>query len=223
MKPLRLAAIGCLVVPPAVNAVLHLLDPLTADDNSKLIGQAVAHPTLTALMQGQYLLLLFAPGALLLAGFAARSRRLAVLGGGILCVAALASAPGLSENSVLAAAARSAQPQLWVETFATLDQAPGAGVLNALKLVWIAGNLVGFVLLGIALLRSRAVPAWCAWTVMVAVAVNAIGHLLPGSYLVAAAWLALALGLAGCCLSMSDEYPVQQPRPEHSAALGSAS
>lgn len=63
--------------------------------------------------------------------------------------------------------------------------------------VFVIGHVVGTVLLGLALLRSRRIPAWAAWAVTVSQPLHFVATVIIGSPQVdLVAWGLTALGLA---------------------------
>ncbi len=84
--------------------------------------------------------------------------------------------------------------------------------LNGASVVWVyltflIGNIVGAFLLGLALLRSRSVPAWAGWGVMGWPILHVIGIVLGTEWFEVAGALAQALGFAGVAI-----YLLRQPR-----------
>ncbi|MEV3861540.1 hypothetical protein AB0J38_45465 [Streptomyces sp. NPDC050095] len=71
--------------------------------------------------------------------------------------------------------------------------------LNAAVVGFIAGHVIGSILIGVALLRSRAVPAWAAWAVIVAMPLNVVGWIsgIEAVAVVGFAFLAVGFGAVG--------------------------
>lgn len=91
--------------------------------------------------------------------------------------------------------------------------------LNGASVVWVyltflIGNIAGTFLLGLALLRSRSVPAWAGWGVMGWPILHVIGLVLGTEWLEVAGALAQALGFASVAI-----YLLRQPRPGHRSRL----
>lgn len=188
--------------PPALNVVLHFTDPLTADSDTKLLAQAVAHPALTSFQQAQFVLLLLAPGAVLLGTLVWRgARRLALWGSGILAVAILAGTSTLFLAPALTAAASSGHPNRWLPLLASNER---SFFFDDVPILFFAGQLVGFVLLGAALVRSRAVARWVGWTVIGSAVCNVVGHLFDSNPVVIVAWAALAAAMLPCAVAIGN-------------------
>ena len=139
------------------------------------------------------------PATMVVAWVARRGAPRLALAGGIVTLAAFAAgaqAPA-SDLAALVAAQKGLEPAL----VAALDDAvwahPGVGVP---VLLFLLGQTVGLVLLGLALWRARVAPAW----VGPALAVSGPAHLLmPGGNVGAAAgWALTALGYAGASVAL---------------------
>lgn len=206
---IRVGAAVCLAVPTAVNTILHITDPLTADTTARLVQQAAAHPAATDLDQAKFLLLLLIPGSLALAALIRREApQLAVWGGSILCLAMLAQVGGLLDYAVLPVVAHSADPGAWVPY---LDRLDGSAVGSALFGVFALGQLVGFLLLGIGLLRARVVPAWAGWAVTAFPVLNVLAHSGAPRVVGVLAWGVVTAGLWACAARVLT--PAVQDRP----------
>jgi hypothetical protein len=92
-------------------------------------------------------------------------------------------------------------------------------VINTYLLIYAAGHLVAYVLLGLALRRARAVPAWAAWLLIASSPVTILGFAVPplrvliyvGVLAVAAASLPAARALF--------TQPLQVSQPRHDPAV----
>ena len=71
-------------------------------------------------------------------------------------------------------------------------------VMNTYLIVYIAGHLLAYVLLGIALRRARILPAWAAWCMVASSPLLIAAFVLPGK--LAAVPLAVAAGSVGLLL-----------------------
>jgi hypothetical protein len=113
----------------------------------------------------------------------------------------------LSFVSMLGAGYLLAQDVVIQAAAAQPDHATAVGVVSAFEhsavmtgvtVLYLAGHLIGFILLGIALVRSRAVPAWagialCAWPV--AEMLGEAGQIKP---LAATGFALLAVAFGAC-------------------------
>ena len=75
-------------------------------------------------------------------------------------------------------------------------------VVNGPILYFVAAHVVGAVLLGVALLRGRVVPAWAAWLLILSMPLNVAGYVIGIAALTALTFVmaAVALGYAGLVL-----------------------
>ena len=179
-----------LVLPALTNAVLHVIDPLTADTDAGELRQAAAHPLLTQVDNLKLLLLLLIPAALLVAAVTfRRAPWSALLGCALLTVAMAANTLDLAEYQVFGAAAK--HPDAFLPALQVTED---SGLSSALFLVFVFGSLVGTVLLGVALLRSRVVARWAGWAVVASGPLNIVGHFGTPRVVDVVAWLLLAVG-----------------------------
>ena len=158
----RTARAGLLLLPlgPLCVALLRYLLPYrTTDDSLAMVRAVAAHPTResVALWLGLVAVLTLIPGLVsVFAALPASRVKYAAIGlcvPGYLCLGAL-----LGEDQILWAGAHNhTSPRV---TAALLDALhPSVGIATA---IFVVGHIVGTVLLGVALLRTRRFPAWAA-------------------------------------------------------------
>ncbi|MEV5613719.1 hypothetical protein [Streptomyces sp. NPDC052225] len=75
--------------------------------------------------------------------------------------------------------------------------------LNVAIIGFVAGHVIGSILMGVALLRSRAVPVWAAWAVIVAMPLNVAGWISGVEALAIVGFAALAVGFGAVGLSIA--------------------
>jgi hypothetical protein len=186
------AAVG----PLAVGAVRLLLPSDTTDDSAIAVAKALTHPELqTAVLWLDYLALLTLPLAVLLV--ATRAVRAAPVLGGIGAVVAwlgVATLPWTAALDPVPLAARDAG--IAADTSARLLDAlsvVGPGGLEAA--VFVAGHVLGTVLLGLALWRT--VPRWVAVVIAVSQPLHFVAAVVLVSHVLdALAWALTAVGFA---------------------------
>jgi hypothetical protein len=206
-------AATALVLPALVNGLLHFVDPLTGDDAEEELRQAVAHPTLTDLDNLKLLLLLLLP-AVVLVGLVTfrRAPWATLLGVTLVSVSFIANTLDLAEYQIFSVASR--HQDVFVPALKVTED---SGISSALSMVFILGSLVGMVLLGVALLRSGAVPGWAAWAVIASGPLNIVGHLGTPRIVDVLAWLLLAAGLGAVAprvFDVIDRASGAHPTPE---------
>jgi hypothetical protein len=202
------AGVLCLVLGSATQLIQFLISPMKeADSPAQQVAAASAH--LGAMRASMWLdvpMLLIIP-AILYAGYLVRGSRLGTIGNAFAFVSALGAGYLLAQDIVVYAAAR----QGGAAAVGVVSGFEKSGVLTFIAVVYLIGHVIGFVLLGIALVRSSTVPAWagialCAWPFAemggeaLAAPVAAVGFAL------------LTIGFAACAVAL-----VRQRRSDQSA------
>lgn len=192
---MRRAALLLLPVGPFCIAALRYLLPYYTADNNVAIVQAVNdHPghESAVLWLGLVGVLTLVPGLMAAAAILPPSRLKAWAMGlavpGYLCLGVL-----LAEDSLLWSGARSgADPQQVALLLDTLHPSMNVGLG-----VFVVGHVLGTVLFGIALLRSKRVPAWAAWAVTASQPLHFIAAVIIGSPILdLIGWSLTGVGLA---------------------------
>lgn len=176
---MRRAALLLLPIGPfCIGALRYLLPYYTADDNVAIVQAVNDHPgrESAVLWLGLIGVLTLVPGLLAAAAILPPSRLKAWALGlavpGYLCLGVL-----LAEDSLLWSGAHSgANPQQIALLLDSLHPSMDVGVG-----VFVVGHVLGTVLFGIALLRSRRVPAWAAWALAVSQPLHFTAAVIVGS------------------------------------------
>ncbi len=164
------AGVVCLLLAPVGQLIQFLVSPMRqADAAASQVAAAAAHlPAMRLALVLDVPILLLLP-AVLYVGFVAGAGRskLAAAGMALTFTTALGAGYLLAQDVVAYAAARQPDRAAAAGLVAAFE---GNGVVGGLVVAYLVGHLVGFVLIGIALVRSRAVPVWagvalCAWPV----------------------------------------------------------
>ena len=183
--------------PLAVAALRAVLPNFSAADSAATISQTAAHlGRQDAVLWFEVVALLTLIPSVLAAGRLAQRRApvLSLLAVGLL-VPAFAALPFFAgDTTVRVLADGTADPR----TAATLlDHLNALGAVGVTGIVFIAGHVVGMVLLGAALWRARAVPVWAGIAVLVSQPLHFVAFVIVGNQaLDACAWGLTALGLA---------------------------
>lgn len=195
---LTAAGVVALVAGPMGQLVQFVVTPIAeVDSASTQLTQAADH--LSRLQWAVWLdlfILLIAPAVLCAGSLAgARTSKLAAAATGLIFVTWLGAGYLLGSDALLYVAAQDpdrASADRLVEAYLTHP------VVTAVVIAYVAGHVVGFVLLGIALARSRVVPRWAA----IAVAVWPFGELAGEAsglrWLAAGGFALLAVGFGSC-------------------------
>ena len=183
--------------PLAVAALRAVLPNFSAADSAATISQTAAHlGRQDAVLWFEVIALLTLIPSVLAAGRLAQRRApvLSLLAVGLL-VPAFAALPFFAgDTTVRILADGTADPR----TAATLlDHFNALGPVGLTGPIFIAGHVIGMVLLGVALWRAHAVPAWAAIAVLVSQPFHFVAFVILGSQaLDACAWGLTALGFA---------------------------
>jgi len=184
---------------PLAGVVGGFLAPSIHADGATSIAAATAADPAT---NGLHLLLFTVAGYLLpvsavgLARLAyAATPRLAVAGGIVGVLGWLPWQALTAQDDLAAVLARTPV----ADGAAIYDRFGATPVELSMLLVYVVGHLAGYVLLGSALLRARAVPAWAAWAFVMSSPLLVAGFVLPGR--------PLALGYAGIVLTVVASVP----------------
>lgn len=198
----RLLLAASAVLGPLMLAVTIGVLPYGTDDSTKEIVAAIAEDkgliqlSLWAWVLG---LLLLVPGTLAV-GLLAMTRSpklglwgMAVFGTGLLAIATTASldqvALGGLEKGV-------SQEALVGVTDGTYELA----VNIVPSLYFVAAHVIGAILLGVALLRGRIVPAWAAWVLILSMPLNVVGFVTGVAVLTVGSFVMLAVGFGAAGL-----------------------
>ena len=191
-------AVACLVLGPTGQLVQYLVSPVDEGASpSAQVSAAATHPqAMAAAVVLDVLLLLLLP-AVLYAGMVAGGTRsrLAMAGTAVSFVSMLGAGYLLALDVVVRTAA--AQPD-HATALAVVSGFENSPVVTGLTVVYLAGHVIGFVLLGIALVRSRAVPAWAGIALCLWPLAEMLGEA-AGIRVVAAAGFALLAVAFGAC------------------------
>lgn len=200
----RLLAAIAATLGPLMFAAAGLVAPYATDAAGKEIARDIAaHQGATELSVWLWTVgtVLFLPGLVAVALLAvARSARLGLWGSvlfgtGLIAVNATPNldavalggfGKGVSEDSVVRIA----------------DGVNELAVVNGPILYFVVAHVVGAILLGVALLRGRVIPAWAAWLLILSMPLNVAGYVIGIAALTAVSFVmpAVAFGYAGLAL-----------------------
>ncbi|MGH3340961.1 MAG: hypothetical protein ACRDPL_19305, partial [Propionibacteriaceae bacterium] len=161
------AGVVCLVAGPIGQFVQYLVTPI--DEGNTVyaqVAQAAAHlARMRWAIPLDLLILLVAPAVLYAGALAgARVSKLAAAGAGLVFVTWLGAGYLLGSDILLYLAA-TARDQTAAATL--VDGYLSYPLVEGLVVAYVVGHVVGFLLLGVALWRARAVPRWAAIAVAV--------------------------------------------------------
>ncbi|TYK42775.1 hypothetical protein [Actinomadura decatromicini] len=198
--PLNRAALALLVpVGPLAVAVLRAVLPYsTTDGSAELAAKTSAHQGAqgAVLWLGLIALLTLVPGTIAIGLQAVRRSPRLGTAGLVLAVAGFSSlyAVGLSDHVALSAA-RSGLAS--ADTARLLDDLQSLPPVAVGSVLFVAGHILGVVLLGVALWRGRVVPAWAGIALIASQPLHAVFAVaLPNATLDGLAWGLTAVGFA---------------------------
>lgn len=158
----RIGGVVALVGATAAELVWQVVTPVVeGTPAADQVAAAAAHPGRMQVSVWLDLLLLLAiPSALYIGAVAGgRSSRLATVGASLAFVTALGAGYILATDLMVAEVARGGGGP---EQAAAIDAFQFGTISTVLLVAYLAGHLVGYVLLAVALFRARAIPTWAA-------------------------------------------------------------
>jgi hypothetical protein len=191
----RTAAAIMLPLGPLCVAVLRgILPYYTADDSRQMLDHTAAGLARmdAVLWLGLAAALTLVPSALAAARLAQRRAPRLALTGVVLLTAGYLTLPLVNNDALVRAALLVPRP----DGVRLLDFAGGLAPVTVAGAIFVAGHIVGLVVIGVALWRARAVPAWAAIVLIVSQPLHLVfAVIVPNHPLDAAAWGLTALGL----------------------------
>lgn len=194
----RLLAAVAAVLAPVLFAAASLVIPYDTSDSTKEIARTVAaHQGATELSAWFWMVgtLLFVPGLIAVGLLAtARSPRLGLWGSMLFGTGMIAVGLTPSLDTVaLGAFDKGVSQDAMVKV---ADGTMGLAVVNAPLFYFIAAHVIGAILLGVALLRGRVIPAWAAWLLILSMPLNVLAYISGVAPLVALSFLMPAIAFA---------------------------
>ncbi len=195
--------------PAAVGVLRYILPYYNADTAPDIATAATAHPGAQSavLWLGYLAVLTLVPGFLAAAALTrATSPRLTLWSIGLVVPAYLSMGALLATDQLLWSGS---QAGLSPETVASMLDTPHPTMLISVG-IFVLGHVIGTVLLGVAFLRTRCIPVWAAWAIVVSQPLHFVATVILGSpTLDLIAWSATALGMAMAARALLQEAPGQ--------------
>lgn len=198
----RSGAVVAALAPIALVAQL-LLTPSSVDSGfADQVATGLADPGSfqVALWAGLVFSLLMIPAVLAVAWVARRGAPRLALAGGVVSLVAFGAGTTLPNSDLAAYVAGQRSLDVGLAT-ALNDAVTGHPATAAQVMVFVLGQAVGLLLLGLALWRGRAVPAWVGLCVAVSGPAH-IGGAALGSGATAAGWALTAVGFVGVSVAL---------------------
>ena len=202
------------VGPAAVGVLRYVLPYYGATDNAEIVSAATRHPGAESavLWLGLVAVLTLVPGVIAAARLCRDAApRLTGWALGLVVPGYLSLGALLYSDQVL-----------WSATRAGTDPATTVKLLDAVHPtinigagVFVLGHVVGTVLLGLALLRSRRIPAWVAWVLVVSQPLHFVTTVFLGSPTVdLLAWSMTAMAMAVVARALISESREATMKPD---------
>jgi hypothetical protein len=195
----RFLLAGCLVGGPLAAVVVRATVPASSTASvARTVSDYAAHPGATrAVLIADAFLFLLVPAAVAAAGLAwRRAPVLALLAAITSLVGWMAIMMLIAQDALVAVAGSSAAAG--VQATAVADAWSSETLVAVWLAAFIAGHIVGTVLLGAALWRARAVPRWAAVAIGISMPLHLATVLADFRIGDVAAWLLLLAGFAAC-------------------------
>ena len=212
------AGVVCLLLAPVGQLAQFLVSPMSQTDTpAGQVAAAAAHlPAMRLALVLDLPILLVLPAGLYVGFVAGAGRsRLAAAGTAVTFATALSAGYLLAQDVVVYEAARQPDRGASVGLVAAYE---GNNVVSALVVAYLIGHLVGFVLLGVALVRSRTVPVWAAIALCVWPIAEMAGEASGAVVVAASGFTLLVIAFGTCAVALvragrSSEVPGQVSGP----------
>lgn len=202
----RTGLAAVIVLGPLSIAILRGILPYHSADDAAAIATKVADHQGAQTAQLWLTLISMAtlvPGVIAVGLLAARHARRMATWGMVLAVAGFSLL--WATTAIDFAALAGAESGIGVDnTTKMLDNLNNSPAQLAASIVFTIGHIVGVILIGVALLRGRLVPAWAAWALIVSQPLHVVfAVIVPNSALDAAAWGLTTVGFAAAARTIS--------------------
>ena len=206
----RLLAILAPIGPAAVAVLRYVLPYNTTDDSATVVHKVLADPDRQSLVLwlGFVAILTLVPGALWVGGVVRRHAPRLTVAALVLLIPGYLALPWLGASDLL----------VWTGAKAGIDPATLTRLLDTVHptsdlagLFFVAGHVIGTVLLGLAMWVSGAVPRWAALLTIVSQPLHAVAAIILVSHpLDLAAWGMQAIGFAAAAYVVA--FSTSSPR-----------
>lgn len=194
----RWLRVACLILGPVGAVVVEVATPIGDGDTATSVAQAGAHPTAMRLvLVGDGLGLFLIPAVLIAASLTLRrAPRVGAWAGTVAFTGYVCLISVISEDILMDVAGRHADRSSAV---ALVDAYTSNGLFEVLLVGYLAGSVIGLVLLGAALWRSKVVPPLIAAFVIAEPAFEVLDHVVGlGSLAGAVGYALVTIAFAIC-------------------------
>jgi hypothetical protein len=198
--PIQRAGLATVVVlgPLSITLLRAILPYHTADEAATIAAKVATHQTAQTLQLWLTFVAMVTliPAVIMVGSLAARRARTLAAWGTALAVAGFSLL--FATTAIDFAALAGAQSGLGVDATATLlDSLNNSPLQIVATLAFVVGHIVGVILLGVALLRGRVIPAWAAWALIVSQPLHVVfAVIVPSNPLDAGAWALTTVAFA---------------------------
>jgi hypothetical protein len=205
---LRTGLAAVVVLGPLSIAIIRgILPYATTDDSAAIVDKIAANQSTQSavLWLSVVAMLTLVPAVIAVGLLARRSSRLLGTWGMVLGVAGFSSLAAVTavDFTTMAAVRAGIDP---ATTVALLDELNAEPALTVGVAAFVLGHIVGVILLGVALLRGRVIPAWAAWALIASQPLHLVfAVIVPSNLLDALAWGVTTVGFAMAAVRLGRE------------------
>ena len=201
----RAGLAAVVVLGPLSITILRAIVPYHAADDSAAIAAKVAgHPNAETVVLWLTLvaMLTVVPAVIAVGLLAARHARRLGTWGMALAVAGFSLL--FATTAIDFTALAGAQSEVGLDaTTRILDEMNNSPTQIVASVVFVAGHVTGVILLGVALLRGRVIPAWAAWALIASQPLHVVfAVVVPSNALDTAAWALTTIGFAAAAAAI---------------------
>ncbi|GAA4586627.1 hypothetical protein GCM10023194_33300 [Planotetraspora phitsanulokensis] len=196
------AGIACLLVGSIGQLAQYLVTPVLGGDAGAAdqVREVAAHlPEMRLVLWLDLAVLLVVPAVLYVSAVAGRSR-LAAAGTVLAFLTSLGAIVLVATDALYYEAALQADQ---AGSIALVSAYQANGLVSGLLAAYLLGHAVGFILLGIALARTRAVPVWAGVALCASPVAEIAGYASGTSALAAAGYALLVVAFGACAVSLA--------------------
>jgi hypothetical protein len=202
----RAGLVTVIVLGPLSIAILRLILPYGSADGAATIAAKIAdHQTAQTITLWLTLIAMttMGPGVIAVGLLAARHARTLGTWGMALAVAGFSLL--WATTSIDFTALAGVQSGIGLDATATLlENLNASPAMTVATIVFVLGHIVGTILIGVALLRARAIRAWAGWALIISQPLHLVfAVIVPSPALDAAAWGLTMIGFGAAALAIA--------------------
>jgi hypothetical protein len=194
--------------PLSITVLRGILPYRTADDPATMAAKVAEHPSAQAgvLWLTLIAMVTLVPAVIAVGLLAIRhSRRIGTCG---TALAVVGFSLLFAVTAIDFAALAGARSGIGLDaTTRMLEELNASPALILATIAFVGGHVIGVVLIGVALLRGRAIPAWAAWALIISQPLHIVfAVVVPSNALDAAAWALTTVGFAAAAAAITRSH-----------------